>query len=246
MAGNEETPLHSVSFGQKVIEFSLAYANRKTLAISVNPDMSVSVVAPKGKEVASIKEKVRGRAAWILRQQAIFETFLPLTPPRQYVSGETHYYLGKQYRIKISSGDKAEVKLKGGYINIYTIAPRNQEIVESLLNAWLLSHAQAQFKVRLQNCWEKLKTLDLPFPELQIRKMSKRWGSCTPQGKIYLNSELIKAPSHCIEYVITHELCHLKHKNHSKDFFMLLNRVMPDWEKRKLRLENMYAAFSFC
>lgn len=72
--------------------------------------------------------------------------------------------------------------------------------------------------------------------------MSKRWGSCTPEGKIYLNTELIKAPSHCIEYVITHELCHLKHKNHSKDFYALLNRIMPDWESRKLRLEKMYSA----
>lgn len=246
MTNNLESFLHCVPFGQKIIEFSLHYSNRKTLAISVNPDMSVTVVAPKGKDVSLIKEKVRGRAAWILKQQATFEKFLPVSPPKKFVSGESHYYLGRQYRIKIILGDKEEVKLKSGYINIYIKESKNQEKIEDLLNTWLLSHAEVQFKAKLKVCWEKFKSLELKFPELQIRKMSKRWGSCTVQGKIYLNTELIKAPSHCIEYVITHELCHLKHKNHSKDFFMLLNRVMPDWENRKLRLEKMYAAFSFC
>jgi len=242
MTNNLESFLHHVPFGQKVIEFSLQYSNRKTLAISVNPDMSVTVVAPKGKDVSLIKEKVRSRAGWILKQQATFESFLPVSPPKKYVSGESHYYLGRQYRIKIILGDKEEVKLKSGYINIFVKQNKNQEKIEALLNSWLLSHAEIQFNIKLKSCWEKFKSLELEFPELQIRKMSKRWGSCTPEGKIYLNTELIKAPSHCIEYVITHELCHLKHKNHSKDFYALLNRIMPDWESRKLRLEKMYSA----
>lgn len=230
---------HSVSYGREVIEFTLKFSTRKTLAIDVNPDLSVVVTAPRGKDISLIKSKVHKRAAWILKQQDYFREFLPPMPPRQYVSGETHYYLGRQYRLKVIEAQEESVKLKGRYINVSVTDRGDRQRVARLLNSWFLSRARIRFQKGLDKCWERLRHYEMELPKLSIRKMSKRWGSCSRRGVIYLNTELIKAPSHCIEYVILHELCHLKHPNHGKAFFQMLTRVMPDWDKRKKRLERI-------
>jgi len=228
---------HSVAFGQNIINYSLKFSDRKTLAIDVHPDQSVTVTAPPGASLEQVKTKVRKRAAWILRQQAYFQNFLPAPSPRQYVSGETHYYLGRQYRLKVLEDDNESVKLKGGYIQVSAknISP---ERIATLLNGWLLAHAKAHFRKRLELCWEKFRRYGMPIPQLRIRKMTKRWGTCTTSGAIYLNPNLIKVSSYCIDYVLTHELCHLKQADHSKVFYELLRKIMPDWERRKLRLEK--------
>lgn len=239
MTGGATTTTHSISFGKHTILFNLKYSNRKTLAISVNPDLSVSVTAPKGKDIALIKTKVHKRATWILEQQGYFRSFLPNTTPRQYVSGESHYYLGRQYRLKVISAEVEEVKLIGGYIHIWTKEKGDARKVKSLLDKWLLSHARAHFRKSMERCWEKFRRYATKLPQLQIRRMSKRWGSFNPSGLIYLNPDLIKAPRHCIDYVMMHELCHLKEANHGRQFYEILRAVMPDWEQRKRRLEKI-------
>src|SRR5687767_5607796 len=136
---------HAVSFGQHTILFSLKYSNRKTLAISVNPDLTVIVTAPKGKDIGLIKTKVHKRAPWILEQQGYFKSFLPTTPPRLYVSGESHYYLGRQYRLKVTQAEVDAVKLIGGYIHVWARDRGDSRRVKSLLDGWLLSHARVYF-----------------------------------------------------------------------------------------------------
>lgn len=236
---NAEIPTHSVSYGRETILFTLKLSNRKTLSIDVNPDLSVEVSAPQGKDLDLIKSKVHKRAPWILKQKDYFRGFLPTIPARQYVSGETHYYLGRQYRLKVIQADAEKVKLKGQYIYVFVADKTDRKRIESLFKSWLLAHARNRFQITLEKSWEKVRRHEITFPKLIIRKMSKRWGSCSSRGVIYLNIDLVKAPSHCIEYVIIHELCHLKHPNHSNSFFLMLNRIMPDWEKRKERLEKV-------
>lgn len=228
---------HSIAFGQKIICYSLKHTDRKTLAIDVHPDQSVTVTAPAGKNFKQIEIKVRKRAAWILRQQDYFQTFLPATPPRRYVGGETHHYLGKQYRLKISKDVQESVKLTGGYIHV-SVKSVTAERIAALLNDWLLARAKVHFQKRLELCWGKFQRYGMLIPKMLIRRMAKRWGTCTAAGTIYLNPNLIKVSSYCIDYVITHELCHLKQADHSKIFYELLRKAMPDWERRKLRLEK--------
>lgn len=230
---------HSISYGQRIISFDLKFTHRKTLAITVNPDLSVSVTAPEGKELDVIKAKIKKRASWILKQQEYFKAFLPVTPPRQFVSGETHYYLGKQYRLKVIESESESVKLKSGYLNISIKDKTNSDKVKSILEKWFVSRAKLQFEKSLEKCFERFKKYEIQRPKLQIRKMLKRWGSFGQKGIIYLNPELIKAPVYCIDYVITHELCHLIYPNHGKQFYELLGRIMPDWEQRKLKLEKI-------
>lgn len=242
MTSAAASSFYSISFGQHAIHFSLKYSNRKTLAISVQPDLSVAVTAPCGKDIDTIKLKVRRRAGWILKQQDRFKKFLPSTPPRRYVGGETHYYLGKQYRLRIIQAEKEEVKLKGGFISVWAKERKDSKRIKELVDSWLLTRARARFWQSLEKCWEKFRKYNVARPELRIRKMIKRWGSFNPRGVVYLNPELIKAPSHCIDYVVTHELSHLRYSDHGKNFYDLLDRVMPDWQARKARLEKVEIA----
>ena len=112
------TPTYSVQYGNTLISYEVSFAARKTLAIEVHPDLRVTVRAPEGSELETIQQKVKKRVPWILRQQRQFESYLPKLPPRQYVSGETHRYLGRQYRLKVSNSEAERVKLSRGYFFI--------------------------------------------------------------------------------------------------------------------------------
>ncbi|MBI1877857.1 MAG: M48 family metallopeptidase [Chloroflexi bacterium] len=230
------TSTHSIQYGDTTIEYHLSFAPRKTLAIEVHPDLRVTVRAPEGSELETIRQKVKKRVPWILRQQRQFESYLPKLPPRQYVSGETHRYLGRQYRLKVSEGDSEGVKLSRGYFFITAPDKNDTERVKTLLLDWYRQQAERVFKERLEACLTKLRFLQLDEPELEIRQMDTRWGSCTPEGKILLNLRLIQVPKEYIDYVVMHELCHLKEHNHSRRFYELLNRVMPDWRAKREQL----------
>lgn len=230
---------HKITFGSHLIPFELRYSKRKTLEISVYPDMSVVVKAPSTRSFEEVKEKILKRGSWILEQRYFFSLYLPKQPPKNYVSGETHIYLGRQYRLKVIASIDEKVILKRGYIFVHTNNKTNSKQVQKLLDAWYRERAVLKFNERLNICFEKLQKYGIKSPQIQIRKMSSRWGSCSENGRIMLNTQLTKAPSQCIDYVITHEMCHLKYFNHSKAFYNLLVKVMPDWEKRKKKLESI-------
>lgn len=233
-------PFHSVEFGSKKIRFKLQFSERKSLGISVLPDLSVIATAPNNSvdNLDKIKAKIKKRAPWILKQQGKFEKFLPKQPDRRYVSGESHKYLGRQYRLKLIEGSPDSIKLEGGYLHI-TVADRADKTnVKNLLEAWYKNRARVYFEKKLIEALPCFKKYNLRQPPIRIRQMSMRWGSCSPIGTINLNPDLIKAPSSCIEYVVVHELCHLIYPNHDAEFYHVLLRIMPDWEKRKARLER--------
>ncbi|MCH8478387.1 MAG: M48 family metallopeptidase [Wenzhouxiangella sp.] len=228
----------SIQFGSKTITYSLRYSERKTLGITVTPEMDVLANAPKNAPLDKIREKIRKRAPWILKQQSYFLRFHPKSQPRAFISGETHLFLGKRFRLKVIIGKEESVKYKSGRIEVVA---RSQDRVENLMKKWYLQHAQRHFHRIAQPLIDRFKTYGVEPSSIVIREMPLRWGSCTPKGKIMLNPELIKAPKACIEYVIVHELCHLVHHDHTKAFFDLQTREMADWEKWKERLEIILA-----
>lgn len=235
---NHNAP-NEIAFGGKRIEFQIRRSERKTLAITVLPDTSVVVTAPRRADVEKIREKVRKRAAWIQKQRRFFERFLPALPPRNYVSGETHRYLGRQYRLKVLRGHPPGVKLIGPFLYV-TARSGTKEDVRELLNKWYRARAKEQFTRRLAVWLEWCGRHKLPEPELHVLKMPGRWGSSHTDGRIYLNPDLIRAPSVCVDYVITHEVCHLKHPNHDRCFFHLLDQLCPNWKITKQRLEESH------
>lgn len=228
----------AIEFGSKTIRFHLEYSNRKSLGITVTPEMDVLVKAPIDTSVEIVKEKIRKKASWIIKQQSFFLSFQPKTPLRKYVSGETHLYLGKQYRLQIQIGNEESVKLKGKFIEV-TASEKSR--AKDLLNNWYLQHARTKFHTIAQPLIDKFKKYEVVPSSIVLREMPTRWGSCTPKGKIILNPELIKAPKACIEYVIIHELCHLVHHDHTQKFIDLQTKEMKDWEKWKMKLETLLA-----
>jgi predicted metal-dependent hydrolase len=207
------------------------------MEVAVHPDCSVVVKAPTGSDMVLIEKKINKRARWILQQQSYFRQFTPKTPERSYVNGETHLYLGKQYRLKIAQGDKNSVKLTRGFFHVTLRDEPNPERAKKLLSKWYVTKASLQFNESLDRCWPRFTRFALPKPALSIKLMQKRWGSLSGKGTVTLNSNLVKAPKECIDYVVTHELCHLKHPDHSADFYKLLDTVIPCWEKVKHKLE---------
>ena len=224
--------VHSVQYGTTELQYELTYAQRKTLGISVQPDLRVVVKAPEGTPLAEIEARVLKRAPWIIKQQKDLARYLPHLPPRQYVSGETHRYLGRQYRLKVvesANGTPESVKRDRSFITVQVRDRADTEQVRDLLDAWYHDHARRVFQERLEACYPKMAHVGVPYPEIAIRAMRSRWGSCSSKGRITLNVKLIKVPKSYIDYVIFHELCHLAEPNHSPRYYELLDRVLPDW-----------------
>lgn len=228
----------SIEFGSKDIEYFLVFNHRKTLGITVTPEMQVVVKAPLGASVTKVDQIVRKRAPWILRQRDFFLAFFPKQPPKRYIGGETHLYLGRQYRLRLRKGKSELVRLRGKFFNVVS---HKVSGAKSLMKEWYWFHAEFWFNEILEEWLPRFKTMGVQLSEIQLREMSKRWGSCTAKGKIILNPELVKAPRRCIEYVIVHELCHLVHRNHNRQFIELQTRILPDWEVWKDRLERFLA-----
>ena len=231
--------IHTLHFGDTAIEYTLIYAARKTLAIHVHPDRSVTVKAPAGSDFAAVEGFLRKRAPWILRKHAEFAALPPRQPPRRYVSGESFSYLGRRYRLKVIEGEREWVKLTRGYLEVTTPNKANTAYVQAQVEAWLRRQAQRHFHERVAALLPRFKPLALPEPELAVRAMKSRWGSCTGKGKITLNLHLMRAPKPCVDYVVVHELCHLVEHNHGKGFYALMDRVMPDWRKRREQLKHV-------
>ena len=231
---------HQIIYGQSTINFSLNRRPRKTLEISVYPDMSVKVVAPLDATLGLIKQRVVRRASWIFKQICFFEKFHPKRPKRCYLSGETHLYLGKAYRLKVVADLRKSVALSRGIITVKTHSPDRPDITRHILERWYLECAKLILNERVHHCLKVFSNKEIFSPKkIIIRQLNNRWGSMTKAGNLVLNRELIKAPISSIDYVITHELCHKQHSDHSRSFYELLAKTMPNWEKRKMQLEHL-------
>jgi predicted metal-dependent hydrolase len=225
-------------YGGKRIPFRIEYRKRKRLAITVEPDMRLEVIAPDDSQSEQVLERVEKRAGWIMRQWRYFEQFQPKHPGPRYVSGETLLYLGRQYRLKLHEGSPEVVKLVGRFLHIWTKPGNGRDRIKSLIDRWYRQHSERVLNHRLHVCLQQCPSLRRSLePCIKLRRMTHRWGSCTKAGNVLLNDGLVKMPVHCIDYVIVHELCHLQIHNHSPAFYRLLNRCLPDWERRKQRLE---------
>jgi predicted metal-dependent hydrolase len=231
-----------LSYGEGFIEFQLERRDRRTLAISVKPDLGVEVVAPIDAPMERIFDKVRKRAPWIQNQLRFFAQFQPRTPKRKYLSGETHRYLGRQYKLKLVPHIQQQVKLYRGCIVVQFLKPGNNELIRELVDEWYRERAHIKFRERLCICRQKFPNPHEYEPAgLVIRHLQRRWGSMTSSGKLILNRSLIQASVDAIDYVITHELCHIRQHHHGPEFLKVLDRVMPDWKGRKMRLERQLA-----
>lgn len=230
----------SVQWGTTALDFGITYrSGRSSLSITVHPDLRIVVTAPIGVAPEAIRAKVLKRARWIRKARVEFEKFHPLQPPRSYVPGEAHRYLGRQLRLKVKAGPTVAVSVERGQLVAIIPGTPTPGVVKAAVERWFQAQAHRLFDERLHACHAEASRFKMPLPELWVRPMAVRWGSCTPAGRMILNVELIKAPVECIDYVITHELCHLIEPNHNARFWQLLTAIMPDWEERRARLNAL-------
>lgn len=224
-----------VAFGSNEIGYEVKFSKRKSLGIKVYPTGDVEVLAPIDTSSEAIEQRVLRRAQWIVRQQNYFKELGERSPEKRFISGESHYYLGRQFLLRVEEGKPNSVRYKGRYFEVIC-TPTSK--AKKLMNAWYKSHAKIKFAEFAEPIIARFEKYGVAPSSLYIQEMENRWGSCTPKGKIILNTQLIRAPRPCIEYVITHELCHLLHPDHTKAFWELLQKEMSDWERWKNKLER--------
>jgi len=230
---------YCLHYGDTIIAYDVAYAPRQTLAITVAPDLRVTVTAPLGAPPDLVAARVRRRAPWIMRQRRELERYLPARPPRLYAGGATHLYLGRQYRLKVVEDPRNGVKLARGYLHISTPDRADTARVKGLLDAWYQAQATRVFRERLRALVPLFSHLGVAEPTLTIKPLRARWGSCGGTGVITLNRALIQAPKPHIDYVIVHELGHLVERNHGPRFYQLLDRILPTWRERRRQLNEL-------
>lgn len=230
----------NLAYGSRTIKVHVVLGQRKRLSITVHPDCSVIAKAPEDSSAEKIESRIKSRAKWIAQQLAFFERHQPTPPPRQYVNGETHYYLGRQYRLRICAGETSRLRLIGRYFEMELPNPRDRSKAKELMQEWHKVHSRQILESRIAIYLPHFRSRGALEPRIRYRRMKKRWGSCSRTGVIMVNTELTKAPLHCVDYVVAHELCHLLHPRHDRGFFRLLGQVLPDWEKRKERLERAF------
>lgn len=224
--------------GSRRVPCTVRRTKRSTLELAVHPDGSVVVTAPENASDERIRALVGKRMRWLRRQLERFESLPVPPPPRRYQSGETHRYLGRQYRLRVRRGRTDSVRLEGVLLVVTTTSPSDRQRVRLLVEGWYMTRASAVLGARLAHCIHKWRAAQLSAPTLAIRRMARRWGSCSPAGRVTLNVDLVKVPTACIDYVIVHELCHLRALNHGREFRTLLARRMPDWERRRDKLDR--------
>ncbi|VAX07873.1 Putative predicted metal-dependent hydrolase [hydrothermal vent metagenome] len=235
------TNKQTLQYGDNKITYQVFFIPKQkaTIIIDVLPNGSVQVKAPEATTLKDIKLAVHKRTRWIHNHITKIKHQLAHVLPRQYVSGESHYYLGRRYILKVIlvKNKKPQVKLLRGQLQVHTQS-RKIESIKELLHIWYVDHAEKVFERRLKSIILQIPWLK-QIPPWKIRAMKKQWGNCSPQGILSLNPYLVKAPRECVDYVILHELCHLKEHNHSKKFYSLLGRFMPEWKSVKVKLDGM-------
>ena len=212
--------------------YTVLYKDVQDITIKVKPSLVVELVAPHNTSEEHIQKTLKKRQNWIQNHIDTFKKSKQAT--REYIGGEDFNYLGRRYRLKVISDNENKAILKHGYLNLHCKNIDDTKLKESIVEDFYKIKAEDHFK-KVINKYKHLYVDDVVF---KIRKMKARWGSCNPAKKyINLNQELIKKPKKAIEYVVLHEIAHLKHYNHDNGFYNYLSAYMPDWKDVKYKLD---------
>ena len=232
-----------VQFGSAVISYTIQRRNRRTLALQVQPDGRLTIAAPLATSIEDIAATVLKRAAWILTHQERAHNIPAPSAPAQYRSGESLYYLGRQHRLRVIQGSPGFAILEPTRLLVTTRDPRNGPAVGRIVERWYRQQAQQVLTEVFGSILTQLPPLLFPsseHPKMRLLHMPRRWGSCVVRtNTIQLNPALVKTPRACIEYIIFHELAHLRQPRHDRAFYDLQTRLLPDWQHWEARLQEL-------
>ena len=217
------------------IDCEIKRSCRKSVALYVFPDARVEIRMPLLYNVNDVEPFLIKHSRWLFNR--LDSKCDNVIAAKRFVDGELHYFLGKQYPIKVSAASRNSVVFKDDVICISCRDTSNASKISDILDCWYLEQAKRVFQEISIPLIKQMEKYNVAPTSFTIRKMKTRWGSCSRKGSISLNLHLIKLPEPCIKEVILHELCHLVHFNHSKEFYALMTAEMPDWKvwKKELR-----------
>lgn len=231
-----DTETASITWGDTLLTYTVRRSARrkKTVAVTVEPAGSVLVVAPERVSIRRLDAIVTRKAEWIAWRIRRARDYAPLPSPREFVSGESVLYLGRHYRLKVDRHARGEAKLRGGWLHVSAASNGQQAVqVRAALVSWFRRHAAERFPQRVE-VWRS--KVGVPMPRVIVANQQKRWGSCDQRGVIRLNWRIMQVPMRLIDYVVVHELVHLRHRGHGRDYWQAVGRVMPDYERRREEL----------
>jgi predicted metal-dependent hydrolase len=226
------------AWGSRPLPFKLRRAEVMRLRIVVDPEGEVAVTAPLQATDEEVIARVSRRGDWIQRQQERFARWRPRTPVRQYLSGETHLFLGDQLRLQIEPGRPQGVERLGNRLVVGLGSANGRFLTRDLVQIWYAAQARSILRERWHAQRRVWAAHGAQASRLVVRPLRSRWGSMTPAGSLVLNTDLVRASPRLIDYVIAHELAHAKFPDHGLEWRRLMNGVMPDWSARKRELEN--------
>lgn len=224
-------------YGSRVIVFNLIYRKRKTMSIEIEPSGIVNVIAPLGTDKDTIVKKVKSRASWIVAKEYENNFIKDIKIDREAVSGESYMYLGRNYSLDVvldESLDSIDVKLFRGKFVVDTYSKDEDEIKKAMEN-WYREKTLAKVKERVAYYEGYFRD---EVKDVKVKEQKKRWASCTVNNELLFNWRCVMAPSHVLDYIVVHEMCHMEYKNHSKDFWHRVCSVIPDYDGRKQWLRN--------
>lgn len=234
-------PQHRTVFyeGSEII-YQLEQKPVKNLNLRIHKDCKVYVSANPEVPVNKVDEFVVSKGQYICSAQKKFGEMALYSPkPKQYVSGETFYILGKGVRLKVEQASHNTISSDGVYLNLCIKDPQDFEKKKRMVSHFLDCQCDTTFGEVMSEIYPVFQKYGVAVPVLRLRNMETRWGSCLPRkGIITLNKRLLEAPRYCIEYVVMHEFCHFIHPDHSKHFYAFLTMLMPDWKERKRILDQ--------
>ncbi len=228
-----------IYFNDKKIEYSVIRRKVKNVRLKVKSDLSVEVVANKAVPLSFINDFVEKNANWVFSTTEKIKSKSPLQN-FNFEKDDTVYFLGKAYKLDIIEASKNSIILKDDKIvfNLKSDDFDNFELKSLILDKWYKEQAQIIYSARLTELLPLMHCFNIDHPSLKLRKMKSCWGTCHyTKNLVVLNTLLVKYPIECIDYVILHELVHFIHHNHSKDFYLALETVCPNWKELKAKLK---------
>jgi predicted metal-dependent hydrolase len=226
------------------MEVNVVRKNIRNVHLAVlPPDGRIRVATPTHVADEQIRRLIIGRLGWIRLQQAKFEE-QPRQTSRRYISGETHFYQGRQYRLQVHEVEAApRVRVRGSqFLDLYTRPGSTTDQRQRTIQAWYREQLKTQIPALLAK-WETI--VGVHTAGWAIKLMKTKWGTCNIEARrIWLNLELAKAAPYLLEYVLVHELTHLLERQHNARFKELLDQFMPQWRTYRTELNmGMLAAF---
>ncbi|MFS8185623.1 M48 family metallopeptidase [Rossellomorea marisflavi] len=208
------------------LEYEIKYSKRKTVNISVERDRSIIVRAPEGVSEEKIDFIIKSKRQWILDKVNHEQKYPVKLEPKEFVSGETIMYLGRNYQLLVVDEEIEGIEFNQRFL----ISRSNQKEAYSLLKDWYMDRAKIKIEPKVKSYAQNL---GVNYKEVKISDMKYRWGSCTPNNNVIFNWRLIKAPMHVLDYLIVHELAHLIEPNHTPEFWNIVSIQVPTYLKAK-------------